>query len=84
MFTLTFTNTHVDTFYINYGTLDDNRFNNAIVVVTILITWTLAVDTNYLNDTLHIIILITVDPCMICHTWRKGDVMLYVYTMSQC
>ena len=25
---------YVDTFHINYGTLDDNRFNNAITVVT--------------------------------------------------
>ena len=44
---MTFTTIHLDTFHINYGTLGENRFNNVIVVVTILLTWTLAVATIY-------------------------------------
>ena len=33
LFTVTFTTIHVDTFHINYGTLDENRFNNVIVLL---------------------------------------------------
>ena len=58
---------HVDTFHINYETLDDNPFNNANSSCYYLLTWTIAVATIDTYDTLHIMILI-VDLSMICRT----------------